>query len=91
MISAGRAGETISCSMVPRSFSRTIESEVATTAASIISMPVRPGTRNLALLSSALNQMRGSGRITGMAGGSPACSSSASRSCWVVRSAIASR
>ena len=45
--------------MVPRSFSRTTESAVASTAVSISSTPIRPGTRNRVELSSGLYQTRG--------------------------------
>ena len=46
--------------MVPRSFSRTTDSAVDTTAVSISRKPMRPGTRNCVDSSSGLNSTRGS-------------------------------
>ncbi len=48
------------CSQVPRSFSRTTDSAVEIAPVIIPMKPIRPGTRNSALFSSGLNQMRGS-------------------------------
>ena len=91
MSSAGFTGETMICSMVWRSFSRTIEREVATTAESIMSIATSPGTRNLALCTSGLNQMRGSSITAGTTGGRPALARASSRTLRVARSASASR
>src|SRR5688572_31002701 len=48
------------CSIVPFSFSRTMESAVETTAVIIEMYAMRPGTRKSVLRSSGLYQMRGS-------------------------------
>jgi hypothetical protein len=53
-------GAMRTCSHVPRSFSRTIESDVEITPLIITMNPIKPGTRNNVLLSSGLYQMRGS-------------------------------
>ena len=61
-------GAMRTCSQVPRSFSRTIDSEVETTALIITMKPMRPGTRNSVLCSSGLYQMRGSTAMGGAQG-----------------------
>ena len=53
--------------MVPRSFSRTIESAVDTTAVIIVIYAIKPGTRNSVLRSSGLYQMRSSTERSGAA------------------------
>ena len=58
-------GAMRTCSQVPRSFSRTIDSEVDTTALIMTMKPMRPGTRNRVLWSSGLYQMRGSTTMGG--------------------------
>ena len=45
MTISGRTGETSSTSIVPRSFSRTIEMEVIMAQTSINSMPMMAGTK----------------------------------------------
>ena len=56
----GRREVTRSCSIVPRSFSRTTDSAVDRTAVSMRMNPIRPGTRKLVERSSGLYQTRGS-------------------------------
>src|SRR5262245_16881859 len=53
------------CSIVPRSFSRTTESAVETTAVIIARYAISPGTRKSVLRSWGLYQMRGSTRMGG--------------------------
>ena len=60
MSSTGLMGETSICSIVFLSFSLTMESDVAMTAVIARTKPMSPGTRNFALLSSGLYQMRAS-------------------------------
>ena len=60
IISPGLRDVTRSCSRVPRSFSRTTERAVETTAVSIMMKPISPGTRKLVERSSGLYQTRGS-------------------------------
>ena len=55
-------GAIRTCSSVPDSFSRTIESAVDATAVIIAMYAISPGTRNSVLRSSGLYQMRGSTR-----------------------------
>ena len=57
--SSGCTGETVSCSMVPRSFSRTMERAVDMTADIMRMRTISPGTRKLALRSSGLKSTRG--------------------------------
>ena len=54
---AGR-GETAICSMVPRSFSRTMEKAVEVVRMTMRMKAINPGRRNRALLSSGLYQTR---------------------------------
>ena len=56
-------GLTRICSIVPRSFSRTTESAVATVPTSISRNPMMPGIRNRELSSVGLYQTRGSRRM----------------------------
>ena len=58
-------GAMRTCSQVPRSFSRTIDSDVETTALIMTMKPMRPGTRNSVLWSSGLYQIRGSTAMGG--------------------------
>ena len=53
-------GAIRTCSIVPRSFSRTIDSAVETTAVIIEINAISPGTRKTVLRSSGLYQTRGS-------------------------------
>ena len=67
---AGLTGAILTCSIVPRSFSRTIESAVEMTAVIIAIYAMSPGTRNNVLRSCGLYQTRGSsatGGVTAMA------------------------
>ena len=64
---AAPSGAMRTCSMVPRSFSRTTESAVETTAVIIAMYAMRPGTRNNVLRSSGLYQTRGSTEMSGTA------------------------
>src|SRR5439155_26632621 len=57
---AASSGAMRTCSIVPRSFSRTTDSAVDRTAVSIEMYAIRPGTRNSALRSSGLYHTRGS-------------------------------
>ena len=59
------SGAIRTCSIVPRSFSRTIDSAVETTAVIIVMYAISPGTRNRVLRSSGLYQMRGSTETSG--------------------------
>src|SRR5688572_32981067 len=54
------SGAIRTCSMVPRSFSRTTDSDVETTAEIMPMYAMRPGMRNTALLSCGLYQTRDS-------------------------------
>ncbi len=60
-------GAIRTCSIVPLSFSRTIESAVEMTAVIIKMYAISPGTRNSVLRSSGLYQMRGSTHTIGPA------------------------
>ena len=70
MNGSGPIGAIRICSIVPRSFSRTTDSAVETTAVIIEMKAIRPGTRKSVLRSCGLYQMRGS-RVSG---GAPAAS-----------------
>ena len=59
MISNGRRGDTMSCSIVPLSFSRTTVRDVDMTAVRTMMNPISPGTRNFDEIRSGLYQMRG--------------------------------
>ena len=63
----GPTGDIRTCSIVPTSFSRTIESAVETTAVSIAMYAISPGTRNSVLRSSGLYQTRVSAVRSGAA------------------------
>jgi hypothetical protein len=91
MSSEGRSGETLICSTVSCSFSRTMESDVAITAESMSSMPMSPGIRKRALSNSGLNQILGFGATTGSDSVAPVRVAHAVRSSTVARSARASR
>ena len=65
-------GAIRTCSIVPTSFSRTIDAAVDTTAVIMTMKPIRPGTRNRLLRSSGLYQMRGSTEIGGWISTPPA-------------------
>ena len=58
MTSIGRSGDTMICSIVPRSFSRTTVMDVAITPVSMMMKPISPGTRNRELTRSGLYQIR---------------------------------
>ncbi len=58
MSSSGRTDETLIWSMVPRSFSRTMEKAVETVTMTIRMKAISPGMRKLALRSSGLYQTR---------------------------------
>ena len=58
MSSHGLSEETLSWSMVPRSFSRTTEKAVETVTMTMRMKAIRPGMRNMALRSSGLYQTR---------------------------------
>ena len=71
MYATGPTGAILTCSIVPRSFSRTTERAVETTAVIIEMYAIRPGTRNRALRSCGLYQMRGSTITTGVGSRAP--------------------
>src|SRR5579871_6083071 len=71
MNDAVEIGAMRTCSIVPRSFSRTIDRAVEMTAVIIEMNAMSPGTRNTVLLSSGLYQTRGT-TVMGAAAGGPA-------------------
>ena len=65
---AASSGAIRTCSIVPRSFSRTMERAVETTAVIIAMYAMSPGTRNSVLRSAGLYQTRGSADTSGADG-----------------------